>query len=124
MDAAAAGEPDRPSAGGLADGIGLDASPTPATTTAADWHLIDGTYDRLGQLDGLRTPTLVVGGRQDVLTPPRYATYLAGHLPDAELVLLDDADHWLPFVSPERVGPHVQRFLDRLGNDGARPSSA
>jgi pimeloyl-ACP methyl ester carboxylesterase len=67
----------------------------PPTTTAADWRATD-RFDRLGELDEIAVPTLVVGGTADRLTIPKYAEYLAAHIPRARLCLVPGAGHMLP----------------------------
>src|SRR5690606_211477 len=66
----------------------------PASTLAA-WRAADA-FDRRTELARITVPALVVGGTSDPLTPPKYATYPADHLPDARLRLLEGAGHMLP----------------------------
>jgi pimeloyl-ACP methyl ester carboxylesterase len=92
---------------------------TPATAAAADWHAAD-RFDRLEDLANLDVPVLVIGADDDWLTPPTYAHYLADHIPEAALVLLEGAGHWFPVEQAgavtEAVVPFVQRVLaDRAG---------
>lgn len=82
---------------------------TPASAVLADWRACDG-FDRLGQLDELRVPCLVVGGVDDVLTPPKYPRYLAEHLPRAQLELVPEAGHMLPWERPDALARHVQAW--------------
>lgn len=49
------------------------------------------SYDRLGEI---RTPTLVMTGREDVMVPPANAALLAERIPGAHLVQFDDAGHF------------------------------
>lgn len=56
---------------------------------------------RLG-LPGISCPTLVLCGRDDVLTPPSLSEEIAGLIPGANLVLIDDCGH---LSTMERPGP-------------------
>jgi pimeloyl-[acyl-carrier protein] methyl ester esterase len=57
-------------------------------------------------------PTLVVAGEHDRLTLPGAASWLAGHIPGARLVMIPGAGH-APFLShPERCQAACLEFLD------------
>ena len=64
----------------------------PRALIAAGQGLLDGwsVVDRLGDID---VPTLVLAGREDVLFPPECQHPLAEGIPDAHLLLVDDAGH-------------------------------
>ncbi len=67
--------------------------------------------DLVERLAALRTPTLVVGGTDDRLTPPRYAEELAKAIPGAELAYIPEAGH-LPYLeSPELFARVVLSYL-------------
>ncbi len=78
-----------------------------------DW-IADDTCDFMSRLAAIPVPTLVLCGAEDPLTPPKYHHYLAEHLPQASLAMIDNAGHW-PFVeqAPE-FDRHVAQFLDAL----------
>jgi pimeloyl-[acyl-carrier protein] methyl ester esterase len=67
--------------------------------------------DLRAQLPQLRTPTLVVGGQHDRVTPPGAATQLAGALGTAHALRVAGAGH-LSFLShPEIFDPALCEFL-------------
>ncbi|MCG8590633.1 MAG: alpha/beta hydrolase [Proteobacteria bacterium] len=68
------------------------------------------TYDRLGQL---RAPTLVLCGRHDQLTPPKFHRQLADEIPDATLVTFTYGAHLVMAEAAERFHQVVLEFLDR-----------
>lgn len=86
---------------------------TPVSTGATDWRAADG-FDRMQALDQIEVPVLVIGGTRDSLTPPKYAEYLAAHIPDAELVLLKDAGHMLVLEQAANVASVIEEFLAKL----------
>ncbi len=66
------------------------------------------TYDRLHQIT---SPTLVLCGRQDQLTPPRLQRELADELPDGRLVTMPYGAHLVLAESAQRVNQTVLEFL-------------
>jgi pimeloyl-ACP methyl ester carboxylesterase len=77
-----------------------------------------GEHDASDLLPRIATPTLVVAGGRDPLTPAHLARRMADLLPDAELALLPDATHFGLIEQPDAITDHAARFLgDRLGLD-------
>ena len=70
-------------------------------------------------LTAVRVPTLVLHRRQDAVVLVENGRYLAEHIPNAQLVELDGADH---FVSgnPDQILDPVERFLRVPGRPGRR----
>jgi pimeloyl-ACP methyl ester carboxylesterase len=79
------------------------------------------TFDRLRRI---RAPTLVVCGRHDQLTPPRFHRELADEIPDARLVTISYGAHAVMVESAERFNATVLQFLDEVeaGRAGASGS--
>jgi len=67
------------------------------------------TYDRLRHIV---QETLVVSGRYDLLTPPRFHRELADEIPNARLVTVRYAAHLVMVESAERFNSAVSDFLD------------
>ena len=70
-------------------------------------------HDALSILAILQTPTLVLTGEEDILTPPRYGRALAAMLGRAELGLLTGAGHTCLLETPKPFAERVLRFLAR-----------
>lgn len=68
-----------------------------------------GTYDRL---PGIRCPTLVITGTDDVIIPPENAFILAGRIPAAWLVQIPGGGHGIAYQFPELFSKAVLMFLD------------
>jgi 3-oxoadipate enol-lactonase len=66
--------------------------------------------DRLGEV---RAPTLVIGGAEDIATPPDHAETLAQSIPGAELVMVCGAAHLANLERPEAVTHAMLRHLER-----------
>ena len=67
--------------------------------------------DRLGELT---MPALVVHGERDAGVPADVARRAAAAMPDAELLVVPDAAHWVQRDRPEIVVPAMVAFLGRL----------
>jgi pimeloyl-ACP methyl ester carboxylesterase len=75
-----------------------------------DWRACD-RFDRMGQLEQIRQPALVVCGSADRLTPPKFSQYLADHLPHATLTLIDRAGHMVMLEKAGDLNRALLRFL-------------
>lgn len=70
-----------------------------------------GRIDARPFLPAIRCPTLVLCGRQDVLTPPELAREMADLIPNARLAIIEDAGHMTPMERPEAVNAHLEAWL-------------
>src|SRR5207247_1166175 len=70
-------------------------------------------HDALGLLSLLRTPSLVLVGEDDILTPPRYARALAAALPRGQVAVLPATGHACFLETPKPLAERVLRFLAR-----------
>jgi len=70
-------------------------------------------HDTLGLLALLRTPTLLLVGEDDILTPPRYARAVAASLTGSEVLMLPASGHACFLETPKPFADRVLRFLTR-----------
>jgi len=68
-------------------------------------------HDTLDLVPLLRTPTLVLVGEDDILTPPRYARALAAALPAGEVMLVPATGHACFLETPKACVERMVRFL-------------
>jgi pimeloyl-ACP methyl ester carboxylesterase len=68
-------------------------------------------HDTADRLHEIQQPTLVVCGRQDALTPPRFHRELADEIPHAHLVTISYGGHVVMAESAERFNHVVTQFL-------------
>jgi pimeloyl-ACP methyl ester carboxylesterase len=66
-----------------------------------------------GRLRRITAPTLVVAGAQDGLVPLAHAEVYAAEIPDASLVVVPDAAHWLIFERGDELAGIAHEFFDR-----------
>ena len=71
-------------------------------------------FDVMERLGEIQTPTLVITGTADRLTPVKYAQFLVQHIPGAQLVLVEKAGHMVMLERPREVGGAVARFVASL----------
>jgi pimeloyl-ACP methyl ester carboxylesterase len=67
-----------------------------------------------GRLAALGVPALVLWGASDAFVPVAAAYRFRRELPDAEIVVLDDAGHFVFEDAPESANAAVVEFLRRL----------
>jgi pimeloyl-ACP methyl ester carboxylesterase len=67
------------------------------------------------ELKRIGVPALIMVGEKDNRTPPRFSRLLHHMIPEARLVIVEDAGHCLPLEHPERVNGEIIRFLKNLG---------
>lgn len=80
-------------------------------------HALEGqaaaciTHDVLRELDAIRSPALVIGGRDDTFTPPWMAEEVAGAIPNAALHLYEKSGHAFHWENLEDFNPRVRDWL-------------
>jgi pimeloyl-ACP methyl ester carboxylesterase len=67
-----------------------------------------GTYDRL---PAVRSPALVIAGKDDVIIPPENSGLLAGCIPGAQWIEFAGGGHGLMYQFPDRFSDCVVDFL-------------
>jgi pimeloyl-ACP methyl ester carboxylesterase len=71
-------------------------------------------FDLMSDLARITQPAIIITGEQDRLTPPKYALFLLGHLPQATLALIPDAGHYVPIEQPGAVAEALSAWLAAL----------
>jgi pimeloyl-ACP methyl ester carboxylesterase/DNA-binding winged helix-turn-helix (wHTH) protein len=87
-----------------------------ATSPGAARALIEmnSLVDVRDVLGSVRAPTLVLHRRDDVDADVEEGRYLADHIPDAQFVELDGADHFVA-VDPDQILDPIERFVAQVG---------
>jgi 3-oxoadipate enol-lactonase len=70
-------------------------------------------YDALDRLAGVTSPTLVIAGEQDLLTPPWICREVADRIPRSrfEIIKGDGSSHVVPIERPHEFNQLVSTFL-------------
>lgn len=88
----------------MADAVGKDAFLRQQTA-------IMNRADKRPELPAISCPTLVLCGRQDMLTPLALSEEMAGLIPDAELVVIEDCGHLSTMERPDAVNAAMRAWL-------------
>ncbi|MFB6155049.1 MAG: alpha/beta fold hydrolase [Haloferacaceae archaeon] len=84
---------------------------TGQTVTRRDFRSVH-EFDERDRLDEITPRSLALVGEHDQLTPPHYHEYLAEHVPDCELAVVEDAAHLSMLERPEAFNAALAAFLD------------
>ena len=68
-------------------------------------------FDRTQSLSRIKTPTLVVGAEDDIVTPAYFSEELARLIRGAEVKIFPRGGHWFPHVLAREFNQAVLRFL-------------
>jgi pimeloyl-ACP methyl ester carboxylesterase len=95
---------------------GRDPSSTLQTRDAqydsvVEWGIPD--HAALQRLGGIRQPTFVIQGSNDLMIPTPLSHLMAGLIPDAEIKIYPDSAHAFLFQYPTEVAADVNEFLNR-----------
>ena len=101
------GTPDRPELGDELASSFCRTDPGIARQFARTTFLSDNRDD----LARVRTPSLVVQCREDVIAPVEVGTYVAEHLEGSELVVLDATGHCPNLSAPDQLVDAMRRYL-------------
>lgn len=88
---------------------------TPVAVIEGDFRACD-SFDLMEQVQVIGTPTLVICGTDDLMTPPKYAEYLHQKIKGSQLALIPGAGHMVMLEKPDEVTRAIEAFLDQLGS--------
>jgi pimeloyl-ACP methyl ester carboxylesterase len=74
-----------------------------------DWGIPD--HAALQRLTGIKSPTLIIQGDDDLMIPTKLSHLMAGLIPDARIRIYPDAAHGFLFQYPDEVAGDVNAFL-------------
>ena len=71
-------------------------------------------FDVIDRLGAIGVPTLAIVGSEDVMTPPKYSTFLEERMPDASVQVIDGGTHFVFAESPDQVNWAIADFMASL----------
>lgn len=86
---------------------------TPAEIVHGDFVACN-QFNLSDQLGKIEVPVLVVAGENDKMMPPQNGHFLAEHIPNAQLVTIPQAGHFMMTEKTNKVTREVVRFLNGL----------
>ena len=104
--------PDRYADSALCDTIRRSAANVGAETYARQQSAIIGRRDQRPNLSRIQCPTLVLGGRQDALTPVALHEEIAAGIPGARLEVIEACGHLSTLESPNTVVAAMRAWLE------------
>jgi len=75
-----------------------------------DFSICD-RFDVMDKMKLIKIPCLMICGKEDKLTPPKYSKYFNDHIEKSELVIIDEAGHLVMLEKPEEVNQAINRFI-------------
>ena len=78
-----------------------------------------GQHSAEDLLPEITVPTLVVAGGRDGFTPPERSRAMAEAIPEAELLVIENASHTAPIERPDLVVETIRNFIARRIDAGA-----
>lgn len=85
----------------------------PASVTHGDFNACNA-FDVMSRLGEIRAPTLVICGKDDRMTPVKYAEFLVAHIPKARLAVIESAGHSVMLEQPLAVNRVLKEFVSNL----------
>ena len=70
-------------------------------------------FDSREQLSQISKPTLIIGGSEDMLTPPWFQRYLHEKIENSTLKIIDGVGHLSMTEKPEKFNTILFEFLER-----------
>jgi pimeloyl-ACP methyl ester carboxylesterase len=70
-------------------------------------------FSVIGTLKEIVLPTMIIGAKDDLLTPPSYSEFLHKEIKDSELIILEDAGHMVMIEQPGAVNQAIERFVSK-----------
>jgi len=71
-------------------------------------------FDVMGSLNRISLPTLIICGKDDLLTPVEYSEYLKANIRNSELKVIADAGHMVMLEKPEEFNKILMEFLSSI----------
>ncbi|MCX5993502.1 MAG: alpha/beta hydrolase [Chloroflexi bacterium] len=71
-------------------------------------------FDIMDRVNEVKLPVLCIVGDQDNMTPPKYAQYLAGKMPDCRVSIIESGTHIAFLEKPAEVNRAIESFIKQI----------
>jgi len=71
-------------------------------------------FDIMDKIYQIKTPTLVICGSEDEMTPVKYSQYLATKIDGARLVIIEGGTHLAFMEKPDEVNRAIEEFIREI----------
>lgn len=75
--------------------------------TTKHWY----NFDVEDFLEKIHIPTLIVHGKKDTIFPVKYGVFMASKIPNAKIVLLENADHIIALNNVKEILKEIRKFV-------------
>ena len=81
--------------------------------TYTDFKICDN-FDTLDKTSTIDIPCLIICGKQDALTPPKYSNFFHDKIMTSELRIIDKAGHMVMLEKPDEVNRAIEAFIEGI----------
>jgi Predicted hydrolases or acyltransferases (alpha/beta hydrolase superfamily) len=85
----------------------------PLSVTLRDFLACD-KFDYMNKIEKIDYPTLIICGKEDLLTPVKYSQYLKEKIKNSELYIIEEAGHMVMLEKPDEVNRQIEKFLSSI----------
>ena len=71
-------------------------------------------FDIMARLSEIHTPALTLCGSEDLMTPPKYARFLADKMPNCRSVVIPGGTHMVYVEKPGETNQAIEEFLNAI----------
>lgn len=82
----------------------------PPAITSGDFAACD-TFDVMERITEIAAPLLIIASAEDKMTPVKYGTFMADHIKNSSMVVIEDAGHLAPMEKPDEVSRAISEFV-------------
>jgi len=68
-------------------------------------------FDETKRLSEITVPTLVICGKNDIMTPIKYSTFLSENINNSKLHFINDAGHMVMIEKPKELAKCIKEFV-------------
>ncbi|MHB8627722.1 MAG: alpha/beta fold hydrolase [Aggregatilineales bacterium] len=83
-------------------------------TTLRDDFRACNAFDVVDRVGSIHTPTLILVGAEDQMTPPKYSAFLAERIAGARMAVIPNAGHMVTLEQPDAVSSQIITWLNGL----------
>jgi len=99
----------------IVEGVQKQMLKTRPSVLEADFRACDA-YDLSEQLGNVKSPTMILVGEEDKMTPLRFSEELRDGISESELEVVQGAGHMLPLEKPVEVAELMRSYFKRVLN--------
>lgn len=79
-------------------------------TIFRDFSACNG-FNIMDTITAIKAPSLIICGRDDLMTPPKYSEFLHRSLAGSRLSIIEDAGHMVMLEKPDEVNREIEKFV-------------